>query len=366
MSKSRKKGYELMREIALHEIVGVIRKAGALSAPEIMTATGRSRGNVDGYLRELEEGGHVLRGLPPVAQRKGATFVYTAPEGQVRELPARGALSTPLGTSVVHTDYTAIERRVAAHLAEQPPSVLTVERGSKSGPIPAHPSAYQQQIQGTPFPAESEFTGLNLDAMNRSASVPRDPRGFVLTEQIGRTSCETTNMKPDPDDAALLRGVLLGDLTARPHPADKLPEPFRSNDKIRDAEAKRERRDDRRWRAGFTHLTKGGDFELRDDGGGKTSIRRVTVDGVEGTRYSAPVQLPTSDALAMFVEASKPAPGPLNQPEGEVWITPAPSTAPVPKPRPRKTGADDLGHFGQGGGSESADTDEQADEGGES
>lgn len=317
MSTSRKKGYELMREIALHEIVGAIRKAGALSAPEIMSATGRSRGNVDGYLRELEEGGHVLRGLPPVSQRKGATFVYSAPVGEVVELPKRGAIEPPPGSVSVHTDYTAIEMRAAAFQASQ---VVNESRGK---PIPM----YEQQIQGMPTPpCPLEHAG------------PCPPGGHFTTEA----------------PAVGLKAEQAG-LAERPHPADKLPEPFRSNEKIRGAEAKRERRDDQRWRAGFTHLTKGVDFELRDDGGGKTSVRRADKSGPA-------VQLDTSDALAMFVE--KPASKPKAPPSDEVWVTPVPNTAPVPKPRPRKKGADDLGHFGQGSGSGSADDESEQDEGG--
>lgn len=349
MSTSRKKGYELMREIALHEIVGVIRARGAASAPEIMSATGRSRGNVDGYLRELEEGGHVLRGLPPVAQRKGATFVYSAPEGQVRELPKRepsvttitgrehdeltnhvvtgSALPTRFRGSrpeIPPTDYTPIEQRAAAFQASQ---VVNESRGK---PIPM----YDQQIQGTPVPARDEFEPAEEDLIECGPC--SEAGGADRAVRHTAPAC-----KPSP----------------RPHPADKLPEPFQSNEKIRDAEAKRERRDDQRWRAGFTHLTKGGEFELRDDGGGKTSVRRADKSGPA-------VQLNTSDALAMFVE--KPASKPKAPASDEVWVTPVPNTAPVPKPRPRKTGAEDLGHFGQGSGADDANEGEQDTEVGES
>jgi hypothetical protein len=471
---NRQKGYELLRDLAMREIVDVIRKKGAASASEICEATGRSRGNVDGYLKQLEGGRHVVRGLPPVAARKGTTFLYTAIVGEVVELGAsepsdsvvlrdqvgnllaegrfpkqddlgltrcekhgtlRDAAQEPCwqcwneSTTTAATDgelrpsldLTATEQRAQAHRAashlvqarllglplsddetralpsavvavreaygsiplnpegldddellrrirageltvtgrfpSQPEQQVTqVVRASRSGPIPAHPSAYQQQIQGTPVGYSSADLGENLIECRPCSEAGGAEHG-VLHEP---PACKPNPGLPSPSVEAPFVGLKaaqagLGD------------EPPRAPDREQVlARARARRSNPENWVSGFTHLTKGGEFDLLDWGDGRTSVRRTNGSGPA-------VILATADVLGMFIPASKAdgtldtsprldppyagqekrpkpaAPGPMRQPSGDVWITPKPPEAQPPlTSRSITSGADDLGHWGQG------------------
>lgn len=358
MTEKKTKGANLLRELALREIVGVIRKRGAASVAEIQADTGRSRGNVDGYLTELVNGGHVLKGLPPVAARRGATFVYTAPEGQVRELPASDAAGGQGGALVVQAsqqapDYRQIEQRVLAHMAstftkdkaanvlrlidagqltfeqavgiglvpmgyteqqiraeldviEAPFSPLQVVPESRGRPIPAHPNVYRSESQCTPpEPGDSD------EIEQAVCGVQYETHARVTCSEMGRSQCETC-------------------------PGEYAVTPSTSQSPRAKGGGQ--------WRGGYTHLSKGGDFELRELGGGKVEVRRV----LDGTARGAPAVVDTSFALANFIQ-KPPAKAPSSPKDaGEVWVTPKPLA--VQPPLPAKPVPLEGGHFGMGSG----------------